>query len=248
MLPILYLGAPGIGKTAIVESKFDHIEKVLLSTKREEDVAGRPYRDGHKERTTMPEMFESLESADKKGMTTCLFLDEIDKARQEVADTLLTLVQSRKIGMWKLPENTKIIAAANPPEWGGGDGVSMAMQSRFSVINFKPDVSLWCEWARKKFKDKRLHKFISKIESGECPLLETTGEGWTWRLTCPRSLDNAMQAVFMYNGDELLDVISGLLTPNAASCLKWCLDDNQDLVQEISRSVAVKSNNKVLRL
>ena len=244
-IPILYLGAPGIGKTAIIESRYEHVEKILLSTKREEDIAGKPYRDGIYERTTMPELFENLKQADKDGLTTCLFLDEIDKARQEVADTLLTLVQSRKIGRWELPENTKIIAAANPPEWGGGDGVSQAMQSRFAVIDFKPDLIAWCKWALNKFPS--MKNFIDKIKTGECPLVETVGSGWNWRLTCPRTLSNAMQIIVSEEPDYI-DLIYGLLTPNAASCLEMCVNGYAKEEQEISRRVSVNYNKKIMRL
>src|SRR6267142_4440705 len=103
-LPILMIGAPGIGKTARVLQAFDHVEVLLASAMVEEDIAGLPYKDKNGiEHRTVPCAIHNLYLADKEGKTTCLFLDEMDKARRSVADTLLTLVQSRRVGNNKLP-------------------------------------------------------------------------------------------------------------------------------------------------
>jgi hypothetical protein len=66
----------------------------------------------------VPKFIEDLRNS--KASNKCLFLDELDKARREVADTILSLVTSPEL--FDLPNGVEIIAAANPPEWGGGDG------------------------------------------------------------------------------------------------------------------------------
>lgn len=209
MIPILYVGPPGVGKTAHVRAEFDHVEVLLASALTEEDIAGLPYRDEATERRTIPAWLTRLHDAHDAGKTTCLFLDELDKARREVADTLLTLVQSRCVGTSCLPAPTAIRAAANPPEWGGGDGISQPMQSRFAVIQYVPNVAKWCEWARSQFP--RSHSIIARVECGEAPFMEAIGEGYAWRLTCPRTWALALQA----HEAGRAELVQGLLTPAA---------------------------------
>lgn len=231
MIPILYIGAPGVGKTATVESQFDYVEKILLSTYTEEDIAGLPYRDGDKELRTKPQFLENLQKAVAKKKTTCLFLDELDKARREVADTLLTLVQSRSIGNWSLPDSTRIVAAANTPEWGGGDGISKAMQTRFSIVDFTPDIKVWSDWAREKFKNNESAlNFISQIEIGRAPFLESNGEDFNFRLTCPRTIDNALMVMCddHINHATKVNLVRGLLTSNTASLMLSVFKTDKD--------------------
>jgi hypothetical protein len=52
--PILYVGAPGVGKTAVIRSRYDHCEVLLLSSQTEEDIAGIPYQEGGNEKRTIP--------------------------------------------------------------------------------------------------------------------------------------------------------------------------------------------------
>jgi SpoVK/Ycf46/Vps4 family AAA+-type ATPase len=239
-VPKLLVGPPGVGKTASITKKADYAEVVLLSTMCEEDIAGLPYHNGTKEGRTEPPLFRRLREAAAKGKSTILFLDEIDKARREVADTLLTLVASRKVGEWSLPQGTQIWAAANPPEWGGGDGVSQAMMSRFSIIEYTPDVVEWCAWARSVFPSKEASKAIDMVEAGRAPLMECNGDGWRWRLTCPRTWELALKAATLSTGDERKQVVSGLLTPNAATALLSCFSTAQQ-GEALARGVAVRA-------
>lgn len=213
MINIMYVGPPGVGKTAFVLAQYDHTEVLLSSALSEEDIAGLPYREGDIEYRTKPAWFVRLISAAERGAKTCLFLDELDKARREVADTLLTLVHGRTIGEHKIPQSTDIVAAANPPEWGGGDGISQAMQSRFSVVEFEPKVSDWCAWARARYSEPAAHAVIDSVESGATPLLDHAGEGYKMRITCPRTLAMALDAAC----SGRLDLVSGLITPAACA-------------------------------
>lgn len=219
-IPKLYVGPPGVGKTATILASYDFCEVALLSTMTEEDIAGLPYHTKNVEHRTEPPLFRRLREAAAAGKRTALFLDEIDKARREVADTLLTLVASRRVGEWVLPGSTDIWAAANPPEWGGGDGVSQAMMSRFSVMEYRPDVATWAEWVQKEFQHPIATKVAQDVLANRVPLLECNGEGWKWRLTCPRTWELALRGAIAAKSEvERQEVVGGLLTPNAASCL-----------------------------
>jgi hypothetical protein len=234
MIPILYIGAPGIGKTAKIRQQYDHCEILLLSSCCEEDIAGLPYREGDKEKRTMPKFVENINTI-PENKTCCLFLDELDKSRREVADTLLTLITNPEY--FGIKRKIDIVAAANPPEWGGGDGISQAMQSRFSVIESSVDIESFKNWALKKYTDKRIVKSIEKILKQEIPILEHVGEGYNFRLTCPRTIELAWQALL----EDKKELVFGLLTKNTASGLISCFETQEDKTQNIARKIGAKA-------
>lgn len=246
--PILYIGAPGIGKTAIIKTRYDFVEVLLLSSCVEEDIAGIPYREGDLERRTIPRFIQNLK--DSKAKKKCLFLDELDKARREVADTLLSLITSPEL--FGLPEEVEIVAAANPSEWGGGDGISQPMQSRFSVINFNPSIEIWGRYMLETYPNNNfVNKIVEHISSNKVPLLESNGEGYSWRLSCPRTWELAIKAVLQpNNNDNIEEIITGLLTPNCASALISFLPRREIIedVQELARSIGSKMLIQPVRL
>lgn len=218
-VPVLLIGAPGIGKTASVHAHFDYVEVMLASTMVEEDIAGLPYREGAYDYRTVPAMFRRLAEAASAGKTTALFVDELDKARRSVADTLLTLFVSRGIGEASLPTDTCIVAAGNPPEFGGGDGISEAMQSRFATVDFEPDVAQWSSWAEKNFSTAPALALINAIRTGEMPIFDMTGEGLSRRISAPRTIKLALCALERHGAASIAfeTLARGLLTPAVAS-------------------------------
>lgn len=233
--PVLFYGAPGIGKTATVHKNYDHVEVILLSACCEEDIGGLPYRDGDHDYKTMPAFFKRLHDADSAGQTTALFLDEIDKAERSVSDTLLTLVGSRKVNGKSLPEKTKIILAANPPEYGGGDGLSTPMLNRCAVVEFEPSACIWASEMLERFKNEESAAIVSQVLSGVIPILESVGVGIDQRTTSPRSLTMALQSLYEISGmegkirEDLADkILSGLVTPNAASKIMKIIRSSED--------------------
>lgn len=247
-VPVLLIGAPGVGKTARVQAHFDHAEVMLTSTLVEEDISGLPYREGQYDYRTVPAMFRRLEEADAAGKTTVLFLDELDKARRSVADTLLTLIASRKVGSATLPINTCIVAAANPPEFGGGDGIGEAMQSRFATLDYEPDVAAWCEWVEKQVNSRSAHTVIDAIRKGEMPIFDMTGEGLDRRVSSPRTITMALRALERHGASssafEVL--VRGLLTPAVASqALYLARHEHSDIMQTATNSAKRSVVNKL---
>ncbi|NKJ21977.1 AAA family ATPase [Dyella sp. SG609] len=253
-VPILLIGPPGVGKTASVQAHFDHAEVVLTSTLVEEDIAGLPYREGEYDYRTIPSIFRRLQEASDKGQSTVLFLDELDKSRRAVADTLLTLVASRRVGNASLPNKTCIVAAANPPEFGGGDGISDAMMSRFSAIDYMPDVCAWSEWADKQFASNEAKMVISSVRNGELAIFDMVGEGLSKRITTPRTLTMALKVLERTGTDEGFDsIMRGLLTPASASQILHIVTHTRNEVMNHSimnaRSGVSKNKNRpVLRV
>lgn len=242
--PVLFVGAPGIGKTEIIRQSFDYVKIFLASAMVEEDVAGIPYRKGAEEHRTTPEGLRKLIEADAEGKTTCLFFDEIDKARKTVADTLLTLISSRAIGSTILPENTCIVAAANPQEFGGGDGISEAMISRFSVINTQPDANNWAKWARNNLSNKSEH-LITAIKRGIIPIIDRVGEGLETRLCNPRTLYKSLLILESNKSEEVKEnLVKGLLPAGIASQLLMMHFGQRSELEKKSTEVVLASLKK----
>ena len=219
MIPILLIGAPGTGKTAAVRARYTHTEVLLLSAAAEEDVAGLPYIIDGRERRTTPAFVERLQAAARQHgpAACCLFLDELDKARREVADTLLTLVTHPE--SYGIPAGVAIVAACNPPEWGGGDGISEPMLSRFAAVRWQPQVAVVADYLAARHGP--AGEYIADgLRTGRIPLYETAGEGLGQRITCPRTYELALRAMVEPSPLAPLDlVLAGLLTVNAASYL-----------------------------
>jgi replication-associated recombination protein RarA len=238
--PILYVGPPGVGKTEAQRSKYEHCEVLLLSSCYEETIAGLPYRNGDKERRTTPLFIEHILEAVNRGLRTCIFLDELDKARREVADTLLTLITHPQ--HFNIPDCVDIVAAANPPEWGGGDGISKPMLSRFSVIEYKPSVERWCKWLTdtyQQYNPEFIGRLTDAILQHKIPLLDSVGEDFRFRLTCPRTYELAVRACLFAREDVDL-IVRGLLTTNAASYILTLVKSNSGSMADNTREATAR--------
>jgi len=79
-----------------------------------------------------------------------LFLDEVDRATQEVRQGLFELTDSRKINGWHLHPETLIVAAVNGGEHGAQYQVGEmdpAELDRWTVFDVEPSTEDWLKWA-----------------------------------------------------------------------------------------------------
>ena len=124
---ILGLGAPGIGKSQIVQQIGDkHGFKVIdirLSQMSEVEIGGLiyPNEDKTKTRWLTPEI---LPDEKRDGKNTILLLDELTSCSKRVQVAAYQLILDRRIGEYRLPEGTFIVALGNREE---DDGVNMGL-------------------------------------------------------------------------------------------------------------------------
>lgn len=110
-------GEPGIGKTQIAEALARYIGgplyDVRLTTIEPSDLRGLPYYDHEKKQTVWyrPEDLPNMGPA-------VLFLDELSAASPQVQPTVYGLLQERRVGQHKLPDDVMIVAAGNTVEDG----------------------------------------------------------------------------------------------------------------------------------
>ena len=125
--PILLMGAPGIGKTAVMEQVARECGVALVSYSithhTRQSAIGLPFI-SHKEyggkeyavtEYTMSEIIASVydkmeETGLKEGI---LFIDEINCASETLAPAMLQFLQCKTFGAHKVPEGWLIVAAGN---------------------------------------------------------------------------------------------------------------------------------------
>lgn len=88
-----------------------------------------------------------------------LFLDEFNRAKQEIYQCVMDMVLNHQINGLHLPEHTKIIAACNPIAEAYAYQVNEldpALLDRFNVYGFKPSRKEWIYWAI----GEKVHKLV----------------------------------------------------------------------------------------
>ncbi len=160
---IMLVGRHGIGKSRILEDFFEgRKEKVVTlflgQMSDPGDLIGLPHLDEATGRTEF--MLPYWFPVDNQPVV--LFLDELNRARPEVLQTVMDLTLNRKLAGKSLPEGSRIISAVN----GGSEyqltDLDPALVSRFNIYEFAPSVEDWINWARDAGLDSRIISFIEE--------------------------------------------------------------------------------------
>ena len=129
--PILLIGPPGIGKTAIMEQIAEEcgvgLVAYTMTHHTRQSAMGLPEictreiegKTVHTTEYTMSEIIASIydcmeQTGKKRGI---LFLDEINCVSETLAPVMLQLLQDKKFGNQHIPDDWLIVAAGNPPEY-----------------------------------------------------------------------------------------------------------------------------------
>ncbi|MDO4188756.1 MAG: AAA family ATPase [Lachnospiraceae bacterium] len=169
--PIFLLGAPGIGKTAIMEQIAADLNIAIVSYSMthhtRQSALGLPFI-AHKEfdgveydvsEYTMSEIIASIydvmrNSDIREGI---LFLDEINCVSETLAPSMLQFLQYKVFGRHKVPEGWVIVTAGNPPEYNKSvRDFDVVTLDRMKIMEVEADYSTWKEYA----KAKELHPAI----------------------------------------------------------------------------------------
>jgi len=89
------------------------------------------------------------------GEKRCIFFDEFNRGRLDVQQAAFQIVLDRRIHTHKIPDDTIIICACNPPSSDAGTGqeynveeLDPALLDRFVNIKFTLTTDNWLRWAR----------------------------------------------------------------------------------------------------
>ncbi len=91
-----------------------------------------------------------------------LFLDELNRARPEILQSVMDLTLNRTLAGKSLPEGSRVIAAVNEGEEYQLTDLDPALVSRFNIYQFAPTVEDWLVWANNSGIDPRVVAFIQQ--------------------------------------------------------------------------------------
>lgn len=185
--PFLLVGAPGLGKTQIIESVAAANGYDLIvshpGTQDPTDPKGLPWPDA---KTGMAKFlpFGDLQRALNAKKPTLWFLDDFGQAPPAVQAAYMQLLLARRIGEHVLPDCVTFAAATNRKgDRSGVSGILEAVKSRFAtIVHVHADLASWTAWALSagispkviaflRFQPQFLHDFTpaSEIENYPCP-------------------------------------------------------------------------------
>lgn len=154
-------GRHGIGKSRILTDWFEargtKVVTLFLGQMSDPgDLIGLP----HKDEATGKTVFMPPYWFPTDGKPVVLFLDELNRARPEILQTIMDLALNRKLAGRPLPDGSRIISAINDGEEYQLTDLDPALVSRFNIYNFKPTVGEWLLWASNAGIDKNVLNFI----------------------------------------------------------------------------------------
>ena len=141
--PVFIWGAPGIGKSAIVEQFASDVGlecvSLLGSQLAPEDIIGVPQIVDGRSVFCPPRMIAREEPY-------CLFLDELNACSQEVQKAFYSLILERRIGEYHLPEGSIVIGAGNRAQDNAiTRPMSSALLNRMFHVEMTADSRIWLE-------------------------------------------------------------------------------------------------------
>lgn len=160
--PIFLLGAPGLGKTAIMQQIADEMGLGLVSysmthhTRQsalglpiivEKEYGGRHYSVSE---YTMSEIIASVYDCMRRTGRTegILFLDEINCVSETLAPAMLLFLQYKVFGGHPIPEGWVIVTAGNPPRFNKSvREFDAATRDRLKVLEVEPSYPAWKPYA-----------------------------------------------------------------------------------------------------
>lgn len=192
--PVLLMGPPGIGKTAIMEQAARECGVGLVSytithhTRQSAiglpEIVKKTY--GGREMTvteyTMSEIvasvYDCMEHTGKK--EGILFIDEINCASETLAPVMLALLQNKTFGSHKIPDGWVLAAAGNPPQYNKSvREFDIVTLDRVREISIEPDCDVWLKYAWKNKIHQSIISYLS-LKKQNFYIVENTGESKTF--------------------------------------------------------------------
>lgn len=192
--PVFLLGAPGIGKTAIMEQIAHELNIPLVSYSMthhtRQSALGLPFIrerefDGVSFRVseyTMSEIIAAVyDKMEQIGLREgILFLDEINCVSETLAPAMLQFLQYKVFGQHKVPEGWIVATAGNPPEYNNSvREFDMVTWDRLKRIDVEPDYDTWRSWAVNTGVHPAITTYLD-IRKGDFYHVEATVDGKTF--------------------------------------------------------------------
>jgi MoxR-like ATPase len=213
--PVMILGAPGIGKTALVNQFAELVGlpcvSLLGSQLAPEDLIGVPQLlPNGRSRFCPPTVIARDEPY-------VLFLDELNASSPEVQKAFYSLVHERRVGEYSLPAGSVIVAAGNRAHDNAlVRPMSSALVNRLIQVTLRVAAGDWLEWAA----GAGLHPLVLEYVRTRPDHLWSQPPKYEEPFSTPRSwhmLSDALQSYGDNLTDTLLEVLAhGTLGPQHA--------------------------------
>ena len=147
--PIMLWGAPGIGKSDLVDQIATELNRDLIDIRlplwEPTDIKGMPY---YNAKTGNMEWSVPAEFPTDPKSTAIIFLDELNGAAPSVQAAAYQLILNRRVGQYVLPKNVLIIAAGNrETDKGVTYRMPKPLANRFVHLELRVDFEVWRDWA-----------------------------------------------------------------------------------------------------
>ena len=179
--PVFLLGAPGIGKTAIIEQVAEETDLGLIvysmTHHTRQSAVGLPFintreYDGRESRVTeytmseiIASVYEMMENTGKR--QGILFLDEINCVSETLSPSILQFLQYKSFGNRRIPAGWVIITAGNPPEYNRSvREFDIATRDRLKLINIEDDYHAWKTYAYERGIHSSILSFLELNQTG----------------------------------------------------------------------------------
>lgn len=213
--PVFIWGAPGIGKSSIVENFAESLGlpcvSLLGSQLAPEDIIGVPQIIDGKSVFCPPRIIAREEPY-------CLFLDELNACSMEVQKAFYSLIHDRRIGEYYLPEGSIIVGAGNRAQDNAiVKPMSSALINRMLHVELIASHRDWLEWAGQN----GIHPYIIEYIGLRPDHLWSQPPKTEEPFSTPRSWHMLADAIYSY-GDNITEkqleiLASGCLSPHHAT-------------------------------
>jgi len=232
---LIIKGAPGIGKTAIVEEAVKELGYEFMAMypaiSSPTDFLGHPvYDDTTKTARFVP--YGNLERLINATQPIVVLLDDFGFASPSVQAASMHLLAERRVGDNAISDHVNFIIATNDKgQHAGVNSIIEPVKSRpVSIVELKPDVDMWINWANKnnirpeligfiKFRPHLLHAFTPTSEMTNSPSPRTcvhVSQILDYNLkddTRFAMIAGAVGSGFAYEFDGFLRMFEGLVDP-----------------------------------
>lgn len=217
---IMLVGRHGIGKSEILTNYYQEkglkvVTLFLGQMSDPGDLIGLPEK-SHGRMEFIPPYWFPVDN-----QPIVLFLDELNRARPEILQSVMDLTLNRCLAGHMLPKGSRIISAINDGDEYQLTMLDPALVSRFNIYEFRPTIQEWLLWASKQDLDQRVIDFIEgepafldglpEQRNNQDTGLERYPDRRAWR----RVSDIVMPLPTL--SDDDLELIAGVVGASAAS-------------------------------
>jgi MoxR-like ATPase len=162
---IMLIGKHGIGKSEIITQFYEREQQMTVvafflgQMSDPGDLIGLM----HKDETSGRSIFLPPYWWPVDGQPIVLFLDELNRARPEILQSVHELALNKTLAGKRLPAGSQVISAVNEGDEYQLTDLDPALVSRFNLYEFAPTVEDWLLWANEHNVDPRVIAFIQAL-------------------------------------------------------------------------------------